>query len=372
MTGAARVEWQRQLSTVDDSCSPDLFHTLRWFEHLLRSGIDPAQGLYVAAVHEGGDLPTWLLPLQLRRGAQAAVFGLSLASLSNYYSSLFGPIGNPARVTLEGCRALVHELRRNVPGGQVIDLQPLDAQAPFVAMLETAFDQSGYHTQRYFCFGNWYLPVLGREWKDIEPQISSRQRNTIRRARKKLDDAGPYSLQIHQQPGPELERAIADYQAIYDRSWKRSEPFLDFVPGLCRWTAEQGRLRLGVVRIGEVPVAAQIWFVHQAKALIFKLAYDEEYKRLSAGSVLTCELMRHVIDTDRVAEVDYLTGDDAYKAEWMSHRRERIGLLAFSGKSLAGLAALARHRLGRWRARRAAARQASAPVSAPDTQAAGT
>ncbi len=367
---ANQVQWLRELPAaggpppVDDGRSADLFYTLRWYQHLARCGIEPEEGLYVACVAGADGTPAWMLPLQLRRQARAAVFGRSLASLSNYYSSLFGPVGDPARVTPAGCEAFARALRREVPGSGVVDLQPLDAEAPFTAMLERALDAAGYRTSRYFCFGNWYLPVQGRRWSELEARISSRQRNTVRRARKKLEDAGPYTLQIHQTPGPALDAAIADYEAIYAHSWKQAEPYPEFVPGLCRWTAEQGWLRLGVVRVGDVPVAAQIWFVHQRRALIFKLAYDEGHKRLSAGSVLTTELMRQVVDVDQVEEIDYLTGDDAYKAEWMSHRRERVGLLAFSRTSVPGLAAWARHLLGRWRAQRAAARAAAAPAGA--------
>jgi len=41
--------------------------------------------------------------------------------------------------------------------------------------------------------------------------------------------------------------------------------------------------------------------------------------------VLTAALMQHALDVDRVQTVDYLIGDDAYKREWMSHRREPAG-----------------------------------------------
>jgi hypothetical protein len=34
--------------------------------------------------------------------------------------------------------------------------------------------------------------------------------------------------------------------------------------------------------------------------------------------------MEYVIDTDRVEEIDFLTGNDAYKQDWMSERRERF------------------------------------------------
>ena len=34
-------------------------------------------------------------------------------------------------------------------------------------------------------------------------------------------------------------------------------------------------------------------------------------------------LMQHVIDNDKVDEIDFLTGNDAYKQDWMSERRAR-------------------------------------------------
>jgi len=46
--------------------------------------------------------------------------------------------------------------------------------------------------------------------------------------------------------------------------------------------------------------------------------------------------MRYVIDIDKVACVDYLSGDDAYKKEWMSHRRERWGIMIFNWRTWKG------------------------------------
>ena len=39
--------------------------------------------------------------------------------------------------------------------------------------------------------------------------------------------------------------------------------------------------------------------------------------------------MEAMLEVDHVEEVDYLSGDDAYKADWMAQRRERVGLVAF-------------------------------------------
>jgi CelD/BcsL family acetyltransferase involved in cellulose biosynthesis len=369
--GEIRVVWKDSLGGLAGAHlphgteqAPDLFHTLEWFQHLSECGIESSDALRVAqlALHDGSG---FLLPLQVVRRARAAVLGRSVCSLSNFYSSLYGPIGAPENVTPEACTALACSIRDDIAGSAVIDLQPLDQEAPLARYLPGALQVVGYAVDTYFCFGNWYLPVAGRRWAEIEPGIPSKQRNTIKRGRKKLADAGEWSLHIHTEPGPALEQAIQDYEAIYARSWKQPEPFVDFVPGLCRWTAARGWLRLGVVRLGDTPIAAQIWFVHQRKALIFKLAYDEAHKRLSAGSVLTTELMRHVVDVDGADEIDYLTGDDAYKADWMTHRRERIGLLAFRRSTVTGLCAFLKHRLGR---RLARWRSACRPTTAPEVQ----
>jgi hypothetical protein len=56
--------------------------------------------------------------------------------------------------------------------------------------------------------------------------------------------------------------------------------------------------------------------------------------------------MRHVIDVDRVDTVDYLSGDDDYKRDWMSERGERWGLRVYRWRSLAGFAGAARSLAG--------------------------
>jgi len=48
-----------------------------------------------------------------------------------------------------------------------------------------------------------------------------------------------------------------------------------------------------------------------------------------------------------VTEVDYLSGDDGYKKDWMSQRRERWGILALNPRTPRGVLAIARHVGGR-------------------------
>ncbi|MEY3264062.1 MAG: hypothetical protein RL717_1539, partial [Pseudomonadota bacterium] len=94
-------------------------------------------------------------------------------------------------------------------------------------------------------------------------------------------------------------------------------------------------------------IAAQLWVVVNKKSYIFKVAYDEKFKSNAPGTLVTAMLMKHVITHDKVSEVDFLTGDDSYKKNWMSHRRERWGIIAYNPKTLGGAAGLLKEVLGR-------------------------
>jgi len=157
-----------------------------------------------------------------------------------------------------------------------------------------------------------------------------------------LDAEQRLGLQVYTQES-EVEKGLAAYEQVYSRSWKRKEPYPEFIRGIVRLWAQCGQLRLGIARIDGEPVAAQIWVVSGATAYIYKLAYDVQFAKASAGSILTAHLMRHAIDRDKVATVDYLVGDETYKRDWMSSRRERWGIRAFDPTSPRGLIGAIRH-----------------------------
>jgi CelD/BcsL family acetyltransferase involved in cellulose biosynthesis len=157
---------------------------------------------------------------------------------------------------------------------------------------------------------------------------------------KKFAAAGGTLEIIHS--AEDIEAVAATYVAIYSASWKVPEPYPEFMPGLIRHLAASGRLRLGIASLHGRPIAAQVWAVQSGRAAIIKLAHREDSTEYSAGTLLTALLMEHVISIDRVREVDYLIGDDPYKQNWMSHRRERWGIVAYNPRTLVGLLLLVR------------------------------
>jgi CelD/BcsL family acetyltransferase involved in cellulose biosynthesis len=65
---------------------------------------------------------------------------------------------------------------------------------------------------------------------------------------------------------------------------------------------------------------------------------------------LSAALFQHVIDVDRVNLIDFGTGNDAYKAEWMEDVRERYRLEMFWPNNPANWPYIA---IRKWRAYRA-------------------
>ena len=223
----------------------------------------------------------------------------------------------------------------------VLELRPLSTED--CKVLSNSLKKSGIPVVEFFCFGNWYVEVRGRSFDEYFESLSSRVKNTVKRKSNKFKKIDGSRVDIVTEYS-ELDKAISAYEKVYNSSWKVTEPYPEFIPGLIRTAERCGALRLGLAYIGDEVIAAQLWIVADNTAYIFKLAYDESYKKLSAGTILTTTLMKHVINVDKVAVVDYLCGDDPYKKEWMSSRRERWGVMAFNTSTPRGMLEMIRHK----------------------------
>jgi hypothetical protein len=315
-------------SLFDQSEATNFDLGLDWFRHLATTAMNSSAEvfLYVALdVTTGQTIAA--LPVRWDRAEKR------LFSLTNYYTSLYAPI---VQIDIAGhaldalFKAILKE--DTYPS---ITLSPMAFEQPLYATTIRSLRKAGWLAFGYFCFGNWFLPIDGRSYDQYFQGLPSPLRNTINRKNKQFFGHAGGRLEIIT-GGDSIEPAIEAYNHIYHSSWKKPEPFPDFIPGLIRLYASKGQLRLGVAYINEQPAAAQIWIVNHGRAAIYKLAYDANYASFSVGSILTNHLMQHVIDVDRVSEIDYLIGDEPYKRDWMSHRRERWGIVAYNPRTFRG------------------------------------
>ena len=344
MTAAAEVF--DSLETLPPDCA-DLFaagarHSFQlgrpWFRAVLGAAMPAgARGLFL--LWRTGRGPGVLLALRTLAG------GARLEGLSCPYSCLYQPLAvpdaSPAELRTAG---LAFGLACRDWGA--VRLDALDADWPGLAPLLEGVRESGLATLRFDHFGNWHEDVAGWSWADYLAARPGALRETIRRRLGQAERDPAVVLEtIDSAAG--LEAGIAAYEEVYARSWKQPEPFPRFGAVLMRAAAAEGALRLGLLWLNGKPVAAQYWVVAGGTATVLKLAHDEAARARSPGTVLTAAMIRALLERERIVELDFGRGDDAYKALWASRRRQRIGVVLANPRQPAGLLALGRHWLGR-------------------------
>ncbi|MEO8134302.1 MAG: GNAT family N-acetyltransferase [Betaproteobacteria bacterium] len=338
---------ERYQPLFSDAGKTSLFHTLPWYQNFIQTVVTPKNRMRIYAVDTPTKPAAARAVLLMQYTARTGMFGTeTLHGLSNYYSALFGPVIAAGDDTQGVIDALAAAIADDGIRWDVVDLHPLAVDARIFPALIVALRKTGLLVQTYFCSGNWYLQVNNQTFNEYFDARTSRLSKSARRSRANLESSGRFQFELFTDVR-KLDRGVTAYDAVYNSSWKVPEPYPDFIPGLVRTCAEQGWLRLGVAYLDGTPAAAQIWTVIDGKASIYKIAYDERFVKESVGTVLTSLLMEHVIDIDKVHEVDYLAGDDAYKKDWMSDRRERWGIVAYNLRRPIGFLAGLRHLSGR-------------------------
>lgn len=312
-----------------DGFRHNFFNSYGWYKNIIENviSVDKDSYHFVSSFEKDKEYCS-ITPIKVIKERNHTVF----SSLTNYYSPIYKIIskekeGVDFEKTLDYLTSLA-------PNWSVFRIDSLDEQE--LSKIKKTVRFYKYPSYSSFHFANWYLPVLGRSYEEYFEGLTARVRNTVERKTKALMKLKGAEIKLFKD-ACDIDLATSAYQSVYMKSWKRQEPYPKFIPGLIKLAAEQGSLRIGVVYIFGVPVASQLWIVADNSAYIFKLAYDEDYKKYSAGTVLTAFLMKYVIDIDKVHTVDFLSGDDAYKKEWMPCRRERYILQVFNIRTYYGV-----------------------------------
>lgn len=302
---------------LDREVQPRLFDRLDWYR-LLQEHCPPS-GAPLAARAESEDGGAWLF---------LTANGSRAASYSNWYTLRFSaPVsGNEINLLKE----IAKVLRRRFA---VVELSPLAEEDP----LPAAFRAAGWAVRVEPATTSWAIATEGMSFEDYWATRPSRLRNT---AKRKAKSAG-LDIRVHRDFSPEV---WADYETVYAESWKGEEGSPAFLRALAEREGAAGTLRLGIAKKDGRPVAAQLWLVENGTATIHKLAYAENARDLSPGTLLSVEMFREALHRDRVRLIDFGTGDDAYKAEWMEKRAPLCRLTAHNLRTPRGLYGFARWR----------------------------
>ncbi|WP_227711126.1 GNAT family N-acetyltransferase [Novosphingobium ovatum] len=263
-----------------------------------------------------------------RNGAGALALPLAqgqgeLTALANWYTFRVAPVvsGTPDRAAL--LQALARDLARRTGRITLTHVPDEDGSASAIA---AGFRGAGWLVRMVVDDTNHILHLRGRDYATYLAARPGPLRTTLKRKAKKV------ACTIHTAFS---DAAWAEYEAVYAQSWKPEEGAMAFLRDFARAEGAAGRLRLGLAHALDgtqegvapgTPLAAQLWSVEGGTAFIHKLAYVESAKPVSPGTSLSAALFAHVIDGDGVTMVDFGTGDDPYKRDWMEEQRPRYRL----------------------------------------------
>lgn len=295
-------------AALDRASMSSLFDRIDWFESLHAHCFGSMEIRIFQAME--GEHQAWLFLLSPRTGRVSA--------LANWYSFDWTPIFlGPQDWTVR--RRLIEVIAQTLlKDSAQIDLYPVTEAS---SLLLDAFRRAGWFSVRRPMGGRHLLHLNGRSFEDYWAQRPGRLRTLIARKSR----ASRFTLSITDRLTDALWR---DYIAVHERSWKQPEANLSFLQTLAARESAAGTLRLGFARLEDQPVATQLWTVENGTALIHKLAHDQAFDGASPGSLLSHAMFADAIDRDHVATIDYGTGDNGYKTDWME-RRETLHRLDF-------------------------------------------
>jgi CelD/BcsL family acetyltransferase involved in cellulose biosynthesis len=335
-----RVETYAGLDALPDdattlfAAASSFFATRAWWESVLAHAMPPNAEAKLVLIRRDG-VPYGLFPM-VHDPANGG-----FRALTTPYSCLYEPLIAPGCLDRARVYAALAWYCRSLPTTR-LDALDFESAVGFTAGAK----QAGLCAARFDHFGNWYEDVSGLDWARWLARRPGALRETIRRRTRRAEQLQDTHFSLFAEQN-ELAAGIDAFETVYARSWKLPEPYPAFNPAQIRAAGALGLARVGVWRIGDMPAAAQFWIVEAGRATVLKLAHDEAFKEHSPGTVLTAWMIRHMIEQVQVSELNFGRGDDAYKRDWVGHRRQRMGVMLINPRHPRGMFALAHHTLGR-------------------------
>jgi CelD/BcsL family acetyltransferase involved in cellulose biosynthesis len=284
--------------------------------------------------------PRWLVlgdadDGSLRAGALLHSGRGRLAAAANVHSGDWNGLARDEDARAELWAAVARQ------GAGRIHLQGLPDGAEGTRSACAELERAGYRVARVlgpFC--PWL--ALAPSWEELIAAASSGLRQQVRRRRRTLEQAGSLTFRAVG-GGPTLERDLDTFLKLEASGWKGksgtailSQPaterlYRDFAHA----AAERGWLRLNLLELDGVVIAASYDCAFADGAFLLKTTFSEAHGRLSPGLVLLAEVLRSSIE-EGLRSYDFLGDPDIYKTRWTSELRPRTQIWAYRGAARPG------------------------------------
>jgi CelD/BcsL family acetyltransferase involved in cellulose biosynthesis len=179
-------------------------------------------------------------------------------------------------------------------------LDGVNPAAPGWQRVLAAIDRAGlaHEFQEAYRVG---LVDIGRDWQTYEASLSRNHRKNMRKARQRLEQAGPMRVVVEDQISPEqIEPLLRRTFEIEDRSWKgpagtsvlRSPGIFEFFLAQARQLAAWSQLEVGFLELAGQAIAFEYGYRAKGVAFSHKVSYDERFAAQSPGQLLMLEMLR--------------------------------------------------------------------------------
>lgn len=334
-----------------DAGQANFFFGLDWFENLAATGLEADVKLRIYAL-EQGDRALAALVLRSPRSRQGSLLrdressARALSSFTSFQSCEFAPaLAAGAGAPQALLATLFHHMVSERPAWDLVEINSLPIEGELYDALCAAMAEAGLVVRRCPHFGNWYERIDVATYDDYLKQRDASDRKQFQnysRKRRKLEKDLALRLRVVSGQADDIEQLVADYETIHAASWKEAEAFEQFMPNLLRVASRCGALRMGILYLDNAPVATEVGLLFGKRATMIKTSYDARFREHSVGAIVMMEVIKHLIEVDRVGEIDFGRDDQFYKKLWMPLRRERWGIVAINPRTVRGLVALTR------------------------------
>ncbi|MFN3648478.1 MAG: GNAT family N-acetyltransferase [Armatimonadota bacterium] len=170
-------------------------------------------------------------------------------------------------------------------------------------------------------------------WEAAQARMHAGHRKSLRRRRRRLEEAG--EVRFDWATGPqELRERWPILRSLHERGWAarggtgcfHSAPFREFHRQVTEYLLPRGGVRLAVLSLNGEPLAADFYYLYHGRVYAYQAGLDPERGRqLSAGTIgIACGM--EAAAAEGLEEYDFLRGVSEYKTVWSDARREQLTL----------------------------------------------
>jgi len=153
-------------------------------------------------------------------------------------------------------------------------------------------------------------------WQEYLGTLTQKQRHEVRRKLRRFWEAGDVNYRIVED-SESASQSIALFLRLFRESRQDKAIFLtarmeSFFTSLAKAMGQAGLLRLGILELNALPVAAVMCFDYNNTVFLYNNGYDPQYSSLSVGLISKVLCIKDSIERGR-GKFDFLKGAEEYK-----------------------------------------------------------